>query len=97
MLWWLFIKSEYALRALNWVIPDYGRQSAGGRLAGSFELLTLAALCLVGLIVSIFVRPKNYERFRKIQFAVCMVLTVIIIAAVFILEGQFPSLDYIRS
>ena len=96
-IWWLFIKSEYALRALNWVIPDYGRQSAGGRLAGAFELLTLSLLCLIGLIVSIFVRPKDYERFRKIQLAVCMALMVIVIAVVFILNGQFPSLDYIRS
>ena len=85
-IWWLFIKSEYALRALNWVIPDYGRQ-----------LLTLSLLCLIGLIVSIFVRPKDYERFRKIQFVACMALMAIVIAVVFILNGQFPSVDYIRS
>ena len=95
--WWLFIRCEYALRALNWVIPGYGRQSAGGSFAATFQLLILSLLCMGGVVISLFVKPKHYERFRRIQFIICMVLMVIILAIVFILERQFPSADYIRS
>lgn len=95
LIWWFFIRSEYSLRALNWVIPEYGRRSAGGNFAGLFNLVILSSLCLCGIVGSLFVRPKNYERFRKIQLPVCMILMVMIIAAVFILERQFPSVEYI--
>lgn len=97
LIWWCFIRSEYSIRALNWVIPEYGRRSAGGNLAGTFNLLILSALCLCGIAVSLFVRPKKYERFRKIQLPVCMIFMVMIIAAVFILASQFPSVEYINS
>lgn len=96
-IWWIFIRSEYAVRALNWMIPDYGRPSAGGNFAGSFEQLILSLLCFCGIIISLFVKPKQYERFRKIQFIICMVFMVVIIASVFILESQFPSIEYVSA
>jgi hypothetical protein len=96
-LWWIFIRCEYAVRALNWMIPNYGRPSAGGNFAGFFELLILSLLCFGGIIISLFFRPKQYERFRKIQFIVCMILMALIITAVFVLERQFPSVEYVSA
>ncbi len=96
-IWWLFVRCEYSLRALNWVIPEYGRRSAGGNLAGTFNLLKLSLLCLTGIVISLFVKPKKFERFRKIQFTVCMIFMVMIIAAMLILERQFPSAEFIWS
>ena len=95
--WWWFIRCDYAVRALNWVFPDYGRPSAGGNLAGFFELLILSFLCLCGFISSLIIRPKHYERFRTVQIPVCLAFMVIIIAVVIILESRFPSAAYIYS
>jgi hypothetical protein len=97
-IWWCFVRCEFSIRALNWAIPEYGsRRSAGGNFAGSFNLLILSLLCLGGMVISLFIKPKNYERFRKIQLAICIVLMVMIIAAVLILERQFPSAEYVYS
>jgi len=97
LIWWSFIRCEYSIRALNWIIPGYGRRSAGGNFAGAFNLVILSSLCLCGIVISLFVRPKKYERFRRIQLPVCMILMVMIIAAIFILESQFPSAEYISA
>lgn len=51
----------------------------------------------VGLIINLFLRVKDYERFRKIQLVICMTVAVAVIAVVFILERQFPSSDLIHS
>ena len=97
-IWWCFIRCEFSIRALNWAIPEYGsRRSAGGNFAGTFNLLLLSLLCLSGIVISLFIKPKKYERFRKIQLTMCIVLMVMIIAVVFILERQFPSAEYVYS
>jgi hypothetical protein len=96
--WWLFVRCEFAMRALNWMIPEYGNsRSAGGNFAGAVGFLILTALCAVGLIINLFLRVKDYERFRKIQLVICMTVAAAVIAVVFILERQFPSSDLIHS
>ena len=90
-IWWSFVRCEYAIRALNWVNPGYGRRSAGGTLYPSFLMLLLIILCLIGLIISFFGKPKQYERFRKIQFVICICLMVVIVLVAYILAIQLPS------
>ena len=97
-IWWCFVRCEFSIRALNWAIPEYGsHRSAGGNFAGTFNLLLLSLLCLSGIVISLFIKPKKYERFRKIQLTMCIILTIMIIAAVLILERQFPSAEYVYS
>lgn len=96
--WWCFIRCDYSIRAINWAIPGYGPHfSAGGNFAGTCKLLTLSFLCFGGIIISLIIKPKHYERFRKVQIPVSIAFTVLIIAVAIILERQFPSADLIYS
>ena len=86
---------HYSVRALNWVFPDYGRQSAGGRFADSFLLVVFSAMCLISGMISLFVKINDYDRFRRIQFIVTTVSAVATVCIVLILEKQFPSYEFI--
>ncbi|MGM9978256.1 MAG: hypothetical protein ACI33J_05615 [Clostridium sp.] len=86
-----FWKTHYAIRALNWIIPSYGRQSAGGSFSGFVLIIIFSVLCLVGIIASGFIKPKDYSKYEKIQLIVGTVVGITIFFAVIFLEKQFPS------
>ncbi|MBO4637500.1 MAG: hypothetical protein J5685_10185 [Clostridiales bacterium] len=86
-----FVMTDYSLRALNRAIPDYGRPSAGGNMAGFIRLMSFSVLCLVALIVSLFFKPRKGKTFGKFQNAACIAVTVAVVAAVLILQSQFPD------
>lgn len=86
-----FWKTHYAIRALNWIIPDYGRQSAGGSFAGSVLIIIFSVFCLIAIIASVFIRPKDYSKFEKIQLIAGTVIGIIIFCVVILLEKRFPS------
>ena len=90
-----FRLTDYSIRALNWVFPDYGLPSAGGQFASSFLFVIFSVMCLICLMISLFIRIKDYEKFSKIQLVITSVFAVLIICAVLILERQFPSYEYI--
>lgn len=83
--------THYSVRALNWIFPAYGKQSAGGAFVGLILILLLSVLCLVCGVLSCFVKVKDYKSFEKIQIIVISIMVLFIAAAVFILEQQFPS------
>ena len=90
-----FRLTDYSVRALNWVFPDYGLPSAGGRFASSFLFVIFSVMCLICLMVSLFIRIKDYARFSKIQLVITSVCVILIVSIVLILERQFPSYEYI--
>ncbi len=88
---------HYTIRALNWAFPDYGRQTAGGAfsMVGLFYLL--AFFCAVSGIAAMFVRPKSFDKFGKMQLIIALTAAGAAIAAVLILERQFPPYEYIEA
>ncbi|SFD02025.1 hypothetical protein [Ruminococcus albus] len=90
-----FWETNYAIRALNWVIPGYGRESAGGGFVRAFLLIILSVLCIVGGIYSLTVNTKYYDVLKKVQLIVSSFFTVVIIVAVLVLETEFPSYERI--
>ena len=92
-----FWSSDYAVRALNYVIPDHGKPSAGGNFAGFLLFAFQTAACLISGIAALFIKPKNYETFEKIQIGISSVSAVITAAFVVISEQRFPSYEYIIS
>lgn len=86
-----FWKTNYSIRALNWMISGYGKQSAGGNFAGFVTLIVILFLCLGGII---FATSKSSEKFKsytkKQSFAGTLILIVIMIVVIY-LETLFPS------
>lgn len=90
-----FWMTHYSVRALNWVFPAYGEQSAGGSFADFILILLLFVLCLLCSVLSCSVKVKEYNSFQKIQIVVLSVVVLFTVAAVLILEQQFPSYQYV--
>ena len=89
--------TDYSIRALNWVYPGYGRPSGGGQFADLFLGILFTAMCLICGLVSLFISRKLPDRFRKIQFAVMLLFSVLTVCAVLMLEMQFPAVNEILS
>lgn len=87
-----FWRTQFAIRALNWVFPGYGKQSAGGKFAGFIEVCVLSLLCLITGVAALFVKPKKCDDngLDKIQMIICTVVTLGIIVAVLVIEGCLP-------
>lgn len=86
-----FWKTHYAVRALNWVIPCYGGQSSGGAFAGCVQLVLLTGLCAAGLLAALSRHPKPSGKDEAIRLCIGTGCTLGILAAVLLLERQFPS------
>jgi len=86
-----FWKTNYLIRALNWMISGYGKQSAGGNFAGFVTLIFLLFLCLGGIIFATFKSSEKIKPYTKKQsFAGILILIVIMIVVIY-LETLFPS------
>lgn len=92
-----FWKTHYSIRALNWVIPYYGRQTAGGNFAGFISMIFFSVLCLIGIIISLNITPKEkeFKKFGRIQLSIGCISVIIIVLVVIILEKQFPSYAFV--
>lgn len=88
-----FRKTNYAIRALNWILPGYGRDSAGGRFVAGFLFMILSALCVVGGIISLFAEKEKYDYVNGVQLIASSLLAVVIIVAVLAPESMFPSYE----
>lgn len=86
-----FWKTNYSIRALNWVFPNYGKDTAGGGFTGGLLFILSSAFCLTSGILSLFIKPKNYKTFEKLQLIITIPLTMLIVVFILILEQQFPS------
>ena len=90
-----FWSTKYALRSLNWVFPGYGKQSAGGAFASMGIMVLFGILCVAAFVIALFIKPRNYSRFEKIQLCVCTAAAVCIVIVTLLLEKQFPSYSVI--
>lgn len=90
-----FWKTNYAIRALNWVFPYYGRPSAGSRFAAMFLMFVFTASCGITLFAAFFIKPKDIGKFEIIQLCAGLTAAVIIIIIVIKLEARFPSYEHI--
>lgn len=88
---------HYSIRALNRVFPDYGRQTAGGAFAMVGLFFMLCILCAVSGIAAMFIKPKNTAVFSKVQLITAVCAGGITVAAVLLLEQQFPPYEYIEA
>lgn len=96
-----FWRTEYAIRSLNWVFPDYGEPTAGGNFDGFIQLCFLLLSCTISMVVAFTMstsfttatsdKIRKYKKIKKIQTIVCGVLSVAIVLTVIILEQQFPD------
>ncbi len=91
-----FWKTHYAIRALNWAIPYYGENSAGGNFVGSIRLLVFAVLCLVGIGVGMSCRSQDEERTERKRLVLGTVAAGVLIFLVLLLESKFPSYEVIE-
>ena len=87
--------THYSVRALNWAFPSYGKQTAGGDFSGFVLLLFLSVSCLICGALSRSVSVKDYSAFQKIQIIVISIIVLFTVAAVLILEQQFPAYQYV--
>ncbi len=91
-----FWKTHYEIRALNWAIPYYGENSAGGNFVGSIRLLVFAALCLVGIGVGMSCKSRDEERTEKKRLVFGTVAAGVVIVLVLWLESKFPAYEAIE-
>lgn len=84
-----FWQTNYSVRSLNWVFPDYGEPSAGGAFAGGVLVIFFGVLCLISLIIAFDItKSKNLEKF---QLCFGGLLDIVIIVICITLERQFPT------
>ena len=86
-----FWKTNYSIRALNWMISGYGKQSAGGNFAGFLLLIFLLFLCLCGMIFAFSKSSEKITPYTKIQLIVGTMILILIVMVVIYLETLFPS------
>lgn len=60
-----FWQTHYSIRALNWMIDGYGKQSAGGNFTGFLLLILLFALCAVGILFAYSRSSEKIKRYTK--------------------------------
>ncbi len=92
-----FWNTHYAVRALNWAYPGYGTQSAGGGFAVFVLLLLQTVLCGIGLIAAFSSPQKADPKAEAIRLCIGGGCTLAVIAAVLLLETQFPPYEQVVS
>ena len=100
LFWRVQIEMQFSIRALNWVLPGYGKPSAGGNFASFILLCSLAFFVFVGVIFGIiFSREKLTERKQKILFliqnSVVSFICIGIAAGIAILNNIMPEYHYV--
>lgn len=90
-----FYMTNYTLRALNWVLPGYGKPSAGGSFASVMLLLFLLTTCFITAVSTNVSQHKikddlKFKRLFRLKTVVCTIICIGIIAAILLLERQFP-------
>lgn len=92
-----FFETKYSVRALNWAVKGYGRQSAGGNFAGFIALVIQLILCLTGIIIANIKSTDKIQKYTNKQTIASLVIGFIIMFIVIYLETQFPNNNYIMS
>ena len=85
-----FWQTNFYLRALNWVSPDYGKPSAGAGFAGFVQLVRLSFLCLIAGIAGICFRPDKMDKIARWQRILGGIWGIGTVIAAIWLERVFP-------
>jgi hypothetical protein len=86
-----FWRTNYSIRALNWMIPGYGKQSAGGNFANFVTIIFLLFLCLGGILFASCMSSVKMKPYIKKQSLVGILIQIVIVIVVIYLETLFPS------
>ena len=95
LFWYLQIKIKFSIRALNWIIPNYGKSSAGGNFANFIILCSLALFEFVALLIfmtfSIAELPeKIHAVLINLQKYLVLPLCILVIAVIVVLNNIMP-------
>lgn len=95
LFWYLQIKIKFSIRALNWIIPNYGESSAGGNFANFVILCSLALFEFLALIISAALSNTEFsEKTRSILFNLqkylVFPLCALVIAVIVVLNNIIP-------
>ena len=90
-----FWNTDFAIRSLNWVFPEYGNQSAGGKFAGMILLEIQMFIYLICALAGMMIKVKNYKKITIIQLAISALFSVGISFSVIVLESIFPKMTEI--
>lgn len=96
MLWLITIKTKFFLRAVNWVIPDYGDVSAGGGFGLVVSFLFTMLACAVAMLISmgmsaIPAEDKCSKPLAAWSKRVCLVLCGVTLGAFILLTLFMPQ------
>ncbi len=92
-----FISADYSVRALNWLFPNYGRETAGGNFTGFFLIVMLSVNCLIAAFIALVTDREKHQTAKRSQLIVTSFFAAVIIAVVLILESMFPSYEHISA
>lgn len=98
LIWIIYIRfSQFNIRILNWLIPDFGEPNFGDFGLASLMLMIYAAMTLfalgIGLVISGFLAVSSSETFYKIisfMKKVCSVTSIVLALAVLLLDVSMP-------
>ena len=95
--WYWFVRNDFAVRALNWVHPGYGRPSGGGAFASAFMLIVFTSMCLAAFLLSLIFKWKLSSGIKRTQIAVAVLTSVAFAVIVNVLLRSFPTIVEIMS
>lgn len=95
LFWYLQIEMEFSIRSINWIIPDYGKSSAGGNFANFVILCSLAFSGFLSLLIFMIL---SYEKIpEKIQTVLlnlqkylALPLCIAVIVLIIVLNNIMP-------
>lgn len=96
-IWYWFVRCDFALRALNWVYPGYGRRSAGGAFASVFMWINFTGLCFAALLLCLIFKRKLSPRVKRAQVIISVVTSIALAVIVNLLIADFPTVAEIMS
>lgn len=95
LFWYLQIKIKFSIRALNWIIPNYGNSSAGGNFANFIILCSLAFCGFIALIIFTVLSAVNFSEKKQtvllnLQKYIALPVCIAVIAVIIVLNNIMP-------
>lgn len=95
LFWYVQIKIEFSLRALNWIYPGYGKSSAGGNFADFVILCSLAFCGFIALVVftilsAVKIPEKKQSILLRLQKYIALPVCIAVIAVIIVLNNIMP-------
>lgn len=95
LFWYLQIKIKFSIRALNWIIPNYGNSSAGGNFSNFIILCSLAFCGFIALIIFTVLSAVNFSEKKQtvllnLQKYTALPVCIAVIAVIIVLNNIMP-------